>query len=68
MRTQGKTTNSSAVGFDHVYFDENEENDSPAQENTPPQRDPTNAIPEAVPRLNRAKEPYRSFNVFKDVC
>ncbi|KAJ5427172.1 hypothetical protein N7465_002242 [Penicillium sp. CMV-2018d] len=63
MRTQGKTTNSSAVGFDHVYFDE--EDDS---EHTPSQRDFTNAIPEAVPQLNRAKEPYRSFNVFKDVA
>jgi hypothetical protein len=62
MRTQGKTTNSSAVGFDHVYFDE--EDDSPAQEHTLSQRDFTNAIRQAV----TAKEPYRSFNVFKDVC
>ncbi|KAJ5607896.1 hypothetical protein N7537_004515 [Penicillium hordei] len=62
MRTQGKTTNSSAVGFDHVYFDE--EDDSPAQEHTLSQRDFTNAIRQAV----TAKEPYRSFNVFKDVA
>lgn len=67
MRTQGKTTNSSAVGFDHVYFDDDEEDGSPVQKHTPSQ-DFTNVIPEAAPRLNRAKEPYRSFNVFKDVC
>ncbi|CAI7569977.1 unnamed protein product [Penicillium discolor] len=67
MRTQGKTTNSSAVGFDHVYFDDDEESGSLVQEHTP-SRDFTNVIPEAAPRLNRAKEPYRSFNVFKDVA
>ncbi|KAJ5373083.1 hypothetical protein N7517_005089 [Penicillium concentricum] len=64
MRTQGRTTNSSAVGFDHVCFDE--EDNSPAQEHSPSQGDFTNTIPEAAPQLNRAKEPYRSFNVFKD--
>ncbi|CAI7626131.1 unnamed protein product [Penicillium viridicatum] len=63
MRTQGKTTNSSAVGFDHVYFDEEDNS-----EHTSSQRDFTNAVPETAPRLNRAKEPYRSFNVFKDVA
>ncbi|KAK4867755.1 hypothetical protein LT330_006692 [Penicillium expansum] len=66
MRTQGRTTNSSAVGFDHVYFDD--EDDSPVQENAPSQRVSTNSIPEARPQINRAKEPYRSFNVFKDVA
>ncbi|KAJ5963855.1 uncharacterized protein N7479_003731, partial [Penicillium vulpinum] len=57
MSTQGRTTNSSAVGFDHVCFDE--EDDFSARES---------AIPEAASQLHRAKEPYRSFNVFKDVA
>ncbi|KAJ5825025.1 hypothetical protein N7447_007365 [Penicillium robsamsonii] len=64
MRTQGRTTNSSAVGVDHVCFDE--EDNSPAREHAPLQQKFTNTITEAAPRLNRAKEPYRSFNVFKD--
>ncbi|KAJ5502490.1 hypothetical protein N7463_005364 [Penicillium fimorum] len=64
MRTQGRTTNSSAVGFDHVCFDE--EGNSSTQEHGPSQREFTESITEAAPRLNRAKEPYRSFNVFKD--
>ncbi|CAI7567318.1 unnamed protein product [Penicillium glandicola] len=66
MRTQGRTTNSSAVGFDHVYFDE--QDDSPAPGNAPSLREITNTIPEAAPQLSPAKEPYRSFNVFKDVA
>ncbi|OQE42099.1 hypothetical protein PENCOP_c004G04410 [Penicillium coprophilum] len=66
MRIQGRTTNSSAVGFDHVCFDG--EVDSPALGHTKSRRESTNTTPDAAPQLNRAKEPYRSFNVFKDVA
>ncbi|CDM27517.1 hypothetical protein DTO013E5_2754 [Penicillium roqueforti] len=64
MRIQGRTTNSPAGGSGRVYFDE--EDDSPGREHAPSQRE-SNTIPEATPQLNLTKEPYRSFNVFKDV-
>ena len=64
MRIQGRTTDSPALESDHVYSDE--ENNSLGRERAPSQRESN--IPEAAPQLNLAKEPYRSFNVFKDVC
>ncbi|KAJ5456227.1 hypothetical protein N7530_011501 [Penicillium desertorum] len=66
MNSQGKTTNSSAVGLDHVCF--NEEAECPSWEHASSQGESTDTAPEASRQLNRAKEPYRSFNVFKDVA
>jgi hypothetical protein len=59
MNSQGKTTNSSAVGLDHVCF--NEEAECPSWEHASSQGESTDTAPEASRQLNRAKEPYRLF-------
>ncbi|OGE53876.1 hypothetical protein PENARI_c007G04156 [Penicillium arizonense] len=55
---------STAVGFDHVCFDE----DNTSTNNHVSSQQFVNEIPQEEHQTTHGKEPYRSFNVFKDVA
>lgn len=48
-----RTTSSTSVGFDHVCFDESDQE--------------MDTLPEVEVQPRRTVKPYRSFNIFKDV-
>ncbi|KAJ5753651.1 uncharacterized protein N7511_007804 [Penicillium nucicola] len=64
MSTQPLST---AVGFDHVCFDENEPSQENPQENPASSQPPNRHLQEAR-QTDHIKQPYRSFNVFKDIA
>ncbi|KAJ5787495.1 hypothetical protein N7457_002485 [Penicillium paradoxum] len=68
MRTQGKATRSLAGGSDHVCFGDEDASCLIDQEHAASPQESTARNQEAEPGFHRRREPYRSFNVFKDVA